>query len=70
MPAVNPIIRAVTVKDPQVYVVSIKGNDSEFSSAIATELNVITLAFRTCTDFATSRRRGVRALFEHRQTIG
>jgi hypothetical protein len=37
MPTVNPLIRAVVVKDLQVYVVSKKGHDSEFSSPTATE---------------------------------
>lgn len=37
MPAVNPVVRAVAVRDPQVYVVTKKGQESEFKSAIATE---------------------------------
>jgi len=44
MPAVNPIIRAVTVKDSQVYVVSKKGHDSEFTFPHSDGVKVITLA--------------------------
>ena len=44
MPTVNPIIRAVTVKDPQLYAVKKNGKDRKFTFDIATEQKVITPA--------------------------
>jgi hypothetical protein len=44
MPIVNPIIRAVTVKDPQLYAVKKNGKDRKFTFDIATEQKVITPA--------------------------